>query len=139
MAWLGPDPDQIRDHFLQFFGASLQCTGDVFCVANSAEVREYLGHMASKRGCALPADLEVEKINLQRIYAPGQLVRLQEYSERKRAAEAADSSSKDGNDGNSNVPARTSFFADLEQNVGSGSSTASELLPSALTHGTVHA
>ncbi|CAE6935695.1 unnamed protein product [Symbiodinium natans] len=141
MAWFGPPASEISAHFMQFFERSVATTGDICLAANDAEVRAYLCEMARKRGFELPENVPLENVQLHHIYAPGQMVRLQSY-EQDRQRHLAETVEVDhaAVGALSAVDAGPSaWFADLEQNLGQGASTPSEMLPSALTHGTLHA
>ncbi|CAJ1412420.1 unnamed protein product, partial [Effrenium voratum] len=120
VAWLGPPEDQVQADFYKFFQATLQLTGDVFLLASPEEVYAEQTRLAKLRGHFLPeTPAAVQK---HQVYSPGQLVRLQAYDKMRLC--------KFGRD--------HPFFADLEQNAGYGSSTAGSILPSCLTHGTLH-
>ena len=121
--WVGPDQEHLQEDFERFFAASLEATADVFLAALDSEVYEEKQRLAKARGCHLPdfADATARPVDLAQIYAPGQLLRMAEYS--RLRAEAMSSS----------------WFADLEQSAGRGASTPGQCLLSMLTHGTLHA
>ena len=123
LAWLGPSPDCVQADFEAFFQASLNSTADVFLVASASEVYDEQRRLAEARGRHLPPveDGCYPNVPPSKIYTPGQLVRLEEYEEERR---------KFGH---------RSWFADLEQSCNRGASTPGLILPSQLTHGTVHA
>ncbi|CAE7827714.1 unnamed protein product, partial [Symbiodinium necroappetens] len=125
LAWVGPEPEDVQEDFLKFFGVDLQATGDVFLVAEADEVRDVQSKMAARRGFA--ATVNQRQLNMHEIYAPGHLLRYQDYE--KHRAESVESGQVSGE----------SWFADLDQNMGKGASTPGPVLPSCLTHGTLHA
>ncbi|CAE7244378.1 unnamed protein product [Symbiodinium sp. CCMP2592] len=124
MAWLGPDQDDVAADFLRFYGVDLKLTADVFLVATDDEVAEAKSTMAARRGFSGSSN---QQLKLHEIYAPGHLLRYQDYD--KYFAECVKSGQISGK----------SFFADLDQNLGRGASTPGEVLPSCLTHWTIHA
>ncbi|CAE7578483.1 unnamed protein product [Symbiodinium sp. CCMP2592] len=142
MAWVGPDQSAVADHFLQLFGREIQATADVFLAATDAEVFDFLRERASKRGLQLPEDMSWQDVSMQHVYAPGQLVRLENYEKARQEvlsekhSDGADDAAVAGDSG----PSRDcgAWYADLEQNPGHGASTPGPILPSALTHGTLH-
>ncbi|CAE7378643.1 unnamed protein product [Symbiodinium sp. CCMP2592] len=142
MAWVGPDQSAVADHFLQLFGREIQATADVFLAATDAEVFDFLRERASKRGVQLPEDMSWQDVSMQHVYAPGQLVRLENYEKARQEvlsekhSDGADDAAVAGDSG----PSRDcgAWYADLEQNPGHGASTPGPILPSALTHGTLH-
>ena len=124
MAWLGPDQDDVAADFLRFYGVDLNLTADVFLVATDNEVEEAKSMMAARRGFSGSSN---QQMKLHEVYAPGHLIRYQDYE--KYRAQCVESGQISGK----------SFFADLDQNLGRGASTPGEVLPSCLTHWTIHA
>ena len=124
MAWLGPDQDDVAADFLRFYGVDLNLTADVFLVATDNEVEEAKSMMAARRGFGGSSN---QQMKLHEVYAPGHLIRYQDYE--KYRAQCVESGQISGK----------SFFADLDQNLGRGASTPGEVLPSCLTHWTIHA
>ncbi|CAE7036856.1 unnamed protein product [Symbiodinium sp. CCMP2592] len=122
MIWLGPPQEQLLDHFKSFFAAQMEATADVFLFADNADVVKELGRLAQKRGFCLCENPDTAKIPLNQMYAPGQLLRYSEYDDLRKSIQGED----------------LTWFADLEQNCGKGASTPGRILPSMLTHGTVH-
>ncbi|CAE7244377.1 unnamed protein product [Symbiodinium sp. CCMP2456] len=123
MIWLGPPQEQVLDHFKSFFAAQMEATADVFLFADEADVAKEIGHLASKRGFSLKENPNTAAIPLSQMYAPGQLLRYSAYENLRQSTQGED----------------LTWFADLEQNCGAGASTPGRILPSMLTHGTVHA
>ena len=123
MAWLGPPQEQLLDHFKSFFAAQMEATADVFLFAEEADVATDISQLAKKRGFSLKKSADTMKIPLSQMYAPGQLLRYGEYEALRKSTQGED----------------LTWFADLEQNCGAGASTPGRILPSMLTHGTVHA
>lgn len=122
MAWLGPDnAEDLLSDFLAFFQAELQTDGGVFLVASLEERRAEEMKMARARGHGFVSELD--KLDKHQMLAPGQLLRLEEYSKMY--------SDSDGQK-------VKHYFADLDQNPAGGASTAGEMIPSLLTHGAVY-
>ena len=122
LAWVGPSQTDLPEHFMKFFKRALKLNGDVFLVASADEVQAEQARMCAKRGLSLEGQ---QVVPAQHLYAPGQLVRLQEY-DAQRCAEQG-------------VAGSSAYFADFEQNPGHGASTPGAVIPSTLTHGTLHA
>ncbi|CAE7249489.1 unnamed protein product [Symbiodinium natans] len=124
VAWMGPGQEDLLPHFLKFCGADLMLTGDVFLVAPMSEVCEAENAMASRRGFRVAGTDRV--LSMSQIYAPGMLNRYHGYEEARAALlESGEVSGE-------------SWFADLDQTLGAGTSTPGQVLPSALTHFTIH-
>lgn len=123
-AWLGPtDPEKLADDFLSFFQEQVVCDGNVFLQSGLEEVNAEIIRMAGLRGHSCDVE-DVSHLQHHQIFSPGQLVRLQEYGSLARQALEKDPDS--------------AFFADLDQNAHTGSSTCGPMIPSLLTHGSLY-
>ena len=123
MAWLGPEQDDILQHFLGFFARTLQTDGDVFLVASDDRVFDEHCLLAGQRGLSLSSAAREGNVLVspEHVYAPGQVVRLQEYGRMR-----------------DEVAPSGAFFADLNQNCGAGASAPGPVIPSMLTSCTLH-
>ena len=121
LVWLGPTENQLQADFDAIFGSSLETDATCFLVASDVEVYREQCQMASKRGNHMPLpsqdDASAPLLRPEQVYTPGQLLRMREYRGTQQTS---------------------AFFADLEQTPVRGASTPGPLLPSLLTHGTVH-
>ena len=122
--WLGPVGADLQADFEEFFSCALQLTGDVFLVAKDEEIIEEQNKLASLRG--LRATRVLKGANSS-VYTPGQILRFEDYA-KKRDEQAKRTGKQQG-----------AYFADLEQHCARGSSTPGPLIPTQLTHGTIHA
>ena len=124
VAWLGPSPENLQADFESFFATTMRLTGDAFLVATPREIYRDQQRLASARGHALrdvdPNDTP-PAVDLAKVYTPGQLMRLKDYESFR-----ADSGNPDA------------WYADLEQSAKNGASTPGQVVPSLLTHGTIH-
>ena len=126
LVWVGPtDDQQLQSDFEDFFMTTLEADAGVFLVASDVEVPQEQCHLAARRGSHfLPPAADAtsaELLSAEQVYAPGQLIRLGEYSDLRRQAGCT-----------------SAYFADLEQAATRGASTPGASLPCLLTHGTTH-
>lgn len=120
MVYVGPE--NYEEEFNKLFGCDMLLNGDVFLMASPEQLQVETVRRARLRGVNVT---EGSKLQLHQLLPPGQLLRLEAHKTFKAEADGEFASD--------------TWFADLEQWLGSGSSTPGILIPCQLTHGSVFA